>query len=217
MSKKTADQLDREIAEVLAGRSPSEAVRIAQVAQDKRNKKEKAIDGLRNDPSDPGEMKRSPSKFIDWLLQSYGPGRKAKDSRFDSMPMTRSEAQRAMKVLRTSPGFSTFYGDDLDGKKVRDLVLSFRRKITSTGRAHSTKSKKLPSQARVVSRHGLGTADVRTGEGAYWIVTGPTGYRVDYKPWGPSNEVDLGTFPSRKQARAKITTHAGSIGATIVS
>jgi len=58
---------------------------------------------------------------------------------------------------------------------------------------------------------------VRTGEGAYWIVTGPTGYRVDYKPWGPSSEVDLGTFSSRRQARAKITVHAGSIGATIVS
>jgi len=81
--------------------------------------------------------------------------------------------------------------------------------------SHATK--KRPSQGRVVGRHGLGTADVRTGEGAYWIVTVPTGYRVDYKPWGPSSEVDLGTFKSRTKARAKITAHAGSVGATIVS
>jgi hypothetical protein len=76
---------------------------------------------------------------------------------------------------------------------------------------------KRPSQGRVVSRHGLGTADVRTGEGSYWIVTVPTGYRVDYKRWGPSGVVDLGTFSSRKKARAKITAHAGSADATIVS
>jgi len=90
--------------------------------------------------------------------------------------------------------------------------------LASTGsRSHSTKAKKPPLQGRVVGRHGLGTADVRTGEGAYWIVRAPTGYRVDYKPWGPSSEVDLGTFSSRSKARAKITTHAGSVGATIVS
>lgn len=34
--KKTDEQLDREIAEVLAGRSPSEAVKIAQAAEDAR-------------------------------------------------------------------------------------------------------------------------------------------------------------------------------------
>jgi len=61
----------------------------------------------------------------------------------------------------------------------------------------------------VVGSHALGTADVRTKDGAYWIVTVPTGHRVDYKSWGPSNEVDLGTFPSRARARAKITAHAG--------
>ena len=60
----------------------------------------------------------------------------------------------------------------------------------------------------VVGSHDLGTADVRTGDGAYWIVTVPTGYRVDYKPWGPSHEVELGTFPSRQRARAKIAEHA---------
>jgi hypothetical protein len=86
--------------------------------------------------------------------------------------------------------------------------------LASTGsRSHSTKSKKRPSQGSVVGRHGLGTADVRTGDGAYWIVTVPTGYRVDYKPWGPSNEVDLGTFPSRQRALAKINEHIGGTGA----
>lgn len=79
---------------------------------------------------------------------------------------------------------------------------------------HATK--KRPSQPPVVGSHGLGTADVRTGQGAYWIVTRPKGYRVDYKPWGPSNEIDLGMFPSRRLAREKIAEHALSVGATIV-
>ena len=76
-------------------------------------------------------------------------------------------------------------------------------------RAHAAK------RSPVVGSHGLGTADVRTGDGAYWIVTVPTGYRVDYKPWGPSNEVDLGTFASRQRARAKITEHARGVGASV--
>lgn len=41
MPKKTAEQLDREITEVLAGRSPSEAVRIAQAAQDAKDVRSK--------------------------------------------------------------------------------------------------------------------------------------------------------------------------------
>lgn len=81
--------------------------------------------------------------------------------------------------------------------------------------AHATKSRSVwPS---VIGSHGLGTADVRTSEGAYWIVTRPTGYRVDYKPWGPSNEIDLGTFASRKQARSEITKHARASGGKIRS
>lgn len=78
-------------------------------------------------------------------------------------------------------------------------------------RSHATKSRSTwPS---VIGSHDLGTADVRTADGAYWIVTVPTGYRVDYKPWGPSSEIDLGTVRSRQQARAKITKHAGGAGA----
>ena len=91
----------------------------------------------------------------------------------------------------------------------------FREAIKKRKRSHA--AKKTKGRPPVVGSHGLGTADVRTGEGAYWIVTRPTGYRVDYKPWGPSNEVDLGTFPSRRHARSKITEHARSMGATIVS
>jgi hypothetical protein len=53
------------------------------------------------------------------------------------------------------------------------------------------------------------------GQRPYWIVTRPKGYRVDYKPWGPSNEIDLGMFPSRRLALAKVAEHARSIGATI--
>lgn len=51
-----------------------------------------------------------------------------------------------------------------------------------------------------------------TGDGAYWIVTVPTGYRVDYKPWGPSNETVLGTFPSRQRAQAAIAKHGRAAG-----
>jgi len=81
---------------------------------------------------------------------------------------------------------------------------------------HATK-RSTPRSAwpSVVGSHDLGTADVRTEQGAYWIVTKPTGYRVDYKPWGPSSEVDLGMFPSRKHAREKIAEHALSVGATV--
>lgn len=78
---------------------------------------------------------------------------------------------------------------------------------------HATK--KRPAQTPVVGSHELGTADVRTEQGAYWIVTRPKGYRVDYKPWGPSNEVDLGMAPSRRLALAKITEHVRGKGATI--
>jgi hypothetical protein len=63
----------------------------------------------------------------------------------------------------------------------------------------------------VATRHGEPRTryGARTREGAYWIVTRPKGYRVEYKPWGPSKEIDLGTFASRRQARAKIVAHAG--------
>ncbi|HSX23281.1 MAG TPA: hypothetical protein VLE97_10960 [Gaiellaceae bacterium] len=78
---------------------------------------------------------------------------------------------------------------------------------------HATKRGARSKGPPVVGSHGLGTADVRTQEGAYWIVTRPNGYRVDYKAWGPSNEEDLGTFVSRRQAQAKIVAHAGGPGA----
>lgn len=81
------------------------------------------------------------------------------------------------------------------------------------GTSHATKRR--IAWPAVVGSHDLGTADVRTEQGAYWIVTRPTGYSVDYKPWGPSGEVDLGMFPSRKRAREKIAEHALSVGATV--
>ena len=86
---------------------------------------------------------------------------------------------------------------------------------TPTSPQHAAKRGARYKGPPVVGSHGLGTADVRTEQGAYWIVTGPTGYRVDYKPWGPSNEVDLGMFPSRRRAREKIAEHALSVGATV--
>lgn len=70
---------------------------------------------------------------------------------------------------------------------------------------HASKKSAWPS---VVGSHGLGTYDVATKNGAYWIVTVPTGHRVDYKPWGPSNEISLGTFPSRRRAQAEIRKHS---------
>lgn len=76
-------------------------------------------------------------------------------------------------------------------------------------------TKKRSSRPSVVGSHGLGTADIRTEQGAYWIVTKPKGYRVDYKPWGPSNQINLGLFPSRRRAHEKVAEHALSIGATI--
>ena len=124
--------------------------------------------------------------------------------------------------VRANPGKAAIRTiDGLDDEDVRQFTRDLRDEIklverTSRSRAgHATK--KRASQPRVVGKHGLGTADVRTGEGAYWIVTVPTGYRVDYKPWGPSSEVDLGTFKARTKARAKITAHARSVGAAIVS
>ncbi len=81
--------------------------------------------------------------------------------------------------------------------------------------SHAKRASPRSAWPSVVGSHDLGTADVRTEQGAYWIVTKPTGYRVDYKPWGPSNDVELGTFPSRKRAREKIAEHALSVGATV--
>ena len=106
----------------------------------------------------------------------------------------------------------------LDAEIAQTLASPTRSHATRSLRSSGHRSK--PTRggwAPVVGSHGLGTADVRTGEGAYWIVTVPTGHRVDYKPWGPSSQVNLGTFPSRRQARAKITAHAGSMGASVVS
>lgn len=100
-------------------------------------------------------------------------------------------------------------------KTPAQLDAEIAQTLASPTRSHATTRR--GGWAPVVGSHGLGTADVRTGEGAYWIVTVPTGHRVDYKPWGPSSQVNLGTFPSRRQARAKITAHAGSMGASVVS
>lgn len=109
-------------------------------------------------------------------------------------------------------------GEDYATKKrtrhaTKKSPTQLQREIDETLTGHSTKKRSVwPS---VVGSHGLGTADVRTGQGAYWIVTRPKGYRVDYKPWGPSNEIDLGMFPSRRLAHEKIAKHALSLGATI--
>ena len=120
--------------------------------------------------------------------------------------------------VRADPAaYATRIVDGLDDVDVRQFTRDLRAEMKQIGRHTRHATKKRTSQGRVVGRHGLGTADVRTGEGAYWILTVPTGYRVDYKPWGPSDEVDLGTFPSRRQARAKVTKHAESLGASIVS
>ena len=80
-----------------------------------------------------------------------------------------------------------------------------------SGSAHATRRTTSRSAwPPVVSSHGLGTYDDMSKGGAYWIVTVPTGYRVDYKPWGPSTEVSLGMFPSRRRAQAKINEHKKS-------
>jgi hypothetical protein len=106
-----------------------------------------------------------------------------------------------------------WYRDGASGHRFKTGAGTAIVPVGGPAQAHATKRRSAwPS---VVGSHGLGTADERTAEGAYWIVTVPTGYRVDYKPWGPSNEVDLGTFSSRQRARSKITEHARSVGASV--
>jgi hypothetical protein len=124
--------------------------------------------------------------------------------------------------------FQTFTSN-IDGKRWLDVSFAYEpfwekktqaRMGAASGERTVEAATRKPAHARkrsawpaVIGTHDLGTADVRTGDGAYWIVTVPTGHRVDYKPWGPSNEVDLGTFSSRQRARTEITKHAGGAGA----
>ncbi len=133
-------------------------------------------------------------------------------------PLTEVEASSEQRALDTAADHygvarSKLYalpGALLTGKPPRPRQSHAPRwpRNTQPASRKTTHARKKNVWPSVIGSHDLGTADVRSKDGAYWIVTVPTGYRVDYKPWGPSSEVDLGTFSSRQRARAKITAHA---------
>jgi len=199
--KKSPAQLQREIDEALAGKSgrPVHATREVPTSFEEAKAEGALIEQEEKAAGEALQLFPRPMGLIPDAVRATPEYRTAK-SRFD----------KAFARLRA-----------FNGIFVKRFAKELRAERAERTRAREQRSghaaKKRSTQARVVGKHGLGTADVRTGEGAYWIVTVPTGYRVDYKPWGPSSEVDLGTFKARTKARAKITAHARSVGAMIVS
>jgi hypothetical protein len=166
--------------------------------------------------------KKSPAQLqreIDEVLAKGGstdlsPAQRAYVALFEQDVRSQPEAYKAS--VRADPaGYARQLVEGLDDADVRQFTRDLRSEMKKVARLTGGARKKRSAGPPVVGSHGLGTADVRSDEGAYWIVTRPKGYRVDYKPWGPSSEVDLGMFPSRRRAREKIAEHALSLGAVI--